>query len=256
MKPGNKENNPSKHFFGFKKVTADRKHSMVQQVFSSVANKYDLMNNLMSFGIQNWWKKQMLQYIPHAEKLLDVAGGTGDIARLFYKREKEAGYSPQVTLCDFNVAMLQQGRNKMIDHGIAHDVTYICGDATHLPFADNEFDCYTISFGIRNVVDIKSALKEAYRVLKPGGKFICLEFSKVENQLMSGLYDLYSFNVIPKLGELVAKDRESYQYLVESIRKFPTQLQFLQMILDTGFVKSSYRNLSGGITAIHYGYKP
>lgn len=252
-KPKDKSENET--FFGYKKVSSSDKHSLVQNVFTSVASKYDLMNNMMSLGTHHLWKREMLKLIPSSVRLLDVAGGTGDISRLYYNRERTRNQNPEIVICDFNENMLKEGRAKFIDNGILSGVTFICGDALELPFDDDSFDCYTIAFGIRNVVDIATALKEAYRVLKPGGKFVCLEFSKIQNPFLAGIYDLYSFKVIPALGEFVAGDRDSYQYLVESIRKFPAQNEFLRMINQAGFKNSSYKNLNFGITAIHYGYK-
>lgn len=250
-----KNRNEQDSFFGFKKVSSSAKRSLVHDVFSSVANNYDLMNNLMSLGVHKLWKKEMLKYIPSCVKLIDVAGGTGDITRLFYQREKERRQNPEIVICDFNKSMLEIGRKNLVDSNILSGVDFVCGDALSLPFKNDSFDCYTISFGIRNVVDIQQALFEAYRVLKPGGKFVCLEFSKIQNKLLAGIYDLYSFNCIPALGEYVANDRESYKYLVESIRKFPSQNQFLTMINKAGFTDTAYRNLTFGTTAIHYGYK-
>lgn len=243
-------------FFGFQRVSSKLKHSLVRDVFSSVAGKYDLMNNVMSLGVHHLWKKEMLKLIPaHDGSLLDVAGGTGDISKLYYQRSKQSGKNPNVTICDFNLEMLKVGKANLINSNIISGVTFVCGNALDLPFPDSSFDCYTIAFGIRNVVDINKALSEAFRVLKPGGKFICLEFSKVQSNLLAKVYDLYSFNVIPVLGEYIANDRKSYQYLVESINKFPKQMDFLKMIEQTGFKRVGYKNLSLGITALHYGYR-
>lgn len=240
-------------FFGFKKVATSEKAKMVGDVFSSVARRYDLMNNVMSFGIHHLWKDKFCDLIPgHAENILDVAGGTGDIA---LRAIKNGSPKRQVTICDINYEMLIEGKNKAIDQGILSGINYILGDAEHLPFADNAFDCYTIAFGIRNVTNIEKALAESYRVLKPGGKFLCLEFSKVESDLMRKLYDLYSFNIIPKFGALIAGNEDAYRYLSESIRKFPDQERFTSMIKNAGYSNVHYRNLSNGIVAVHMGYK-
>ncbi|MEI6187319.1 MAG: bifunctional demethylmenaquinone methyltransferase/2-methoxy-6-polyprenyl-1,4-benzoquinol methylase UbiE [Alphaproteobacteria bacterium] len=243
-------------FFGFQRVSSKLKHSLVRDVFSSVADKYDLMNNVMSLGVHHLWKKEMLKLIPnHIGSLLDVAGGTGDISKLYYQRASQSNQNPDITICDFNLEMLKVGRANLIDENIVFGVNFVCGNALDLPFPDNSFGCYTIAFGIRNVVDINKALSEAFRVLKPGGKFICLEFSKVQSNLFAKIYELYSFNIIPILGEYIANDRKSYQYLVESINKFPKQGDFLKMIEKAGFKRVGYKNLSLGITALHYGYR-
>ena len=253
-KSGDNKNQES--FFGFQRVSSKLKHSLVRDVFSSVAGKYDLMNNVMSLGVHHLWKKEMLKLIPsQVGSMLDVAGGTGDISKLYYQRTKQSNKNPNITICDFNLEMLKVGKSNLIDSNIISGVTFVCGNALDLPFPDSSFDCYTIAFGIRNVVDINKALSEAFRVLKPGGKFICLEFSKVQSGLLAKVYDLYSFNVIPALGEYIANDRKSYQYLVESINKFPKQMDFLKMIEQAGFKRAGYKNLSLGITALHYGYR-
>lgn len=240
-------------FFGFKKVAMADKAKMVGGVFSSVASRYDLMNNVMSFGIHHFWKDQFCELVPHhAEHILDVAGGTGDIAMRCLKKSDKKRH---VTICDINHEMLIEGKNKAIDRGILSGLDYIQGDAEKLPFADNSFDCYTIAFGIRNVTDIDAALLDSYRVLKPGGKFLCLEFSKVNSSIIQKIYDLYSFKVIPKVGELIAGDEGAYRYLSESIRQFPEQDKFTQMIKKAGYKNVSYRNLNCGIVAIHMGYK-
>jgi ubiquinone/menaquinone biosynthesis methyltransferase len=250
------DNNNQESFFGFQRVSSKLKHSLVRDVFSSVANNYDLMNNLMSFGIHHLWKKEMLKMIPnHIDSLLDVAGGTGDISKLYYQRAIQSNQNPNITICDFNLEMLKVGRANLINNNIVSKINFVSGNALDLPFPDGSFDCYTIAFGIRNVIDIDKALSEAFRVLKPGGKFICLEFSKVQSNLFAKIYDLYSFNVIPALGEYIANDRKSYQYLVESINKFPKQLDFLKMIEKANFKYVGYKNLSLGITALHYGYR-
>lgn len=239
--------------FGFQTVDEDAKAGMVHGVFSRVASKYDIMNDLMSMGIHRVWKDAMMDWLAPrpGQKLLDVAGGTGDVSFRFLKR---AG-SGHATVCDMTESMLVEGRKRAEAESMANSLDWVVGDAMALPFADNSFDVYTISFGIRNVTRIPDALKEAYRVLKPGGRIMVLEFSQIPNEMMQKAYDLYSFNVIPKMGEIVANDRDSYQYLVESIRKFPTQETFAQMIREAGFENVSYRNLSMGIAALHSGWK-
>ncbi len=242
-----------KTFFGYKEVDSAKKASMVKGVFSNVAPKYDIMNDVMSLGIHRIWKDTFIKKLnPKAgSKLLDVAGGTGDIAFRFLQKAKGG----HVTVCDINPQMLEEGYKNAIDNNVLEGIEWTCGDAEKLPFPDNSYDYYTIAFGIRNVTHIDAALAEAYRVLKPGGHFMCLEFSHVTNPVLAKLYEFYSFKVIPQMGQLVAGDRDSYQYLVESIRKFPTQEKFLKMIKDAGFTQASYTNLSGGSVAIHSGWK-
>lgn len=242
-----------KTFFGFKEVDSNDKEKLVAGVFSSVASKYDVMNDAMSFGLHRVWKDEFTDMLLPAKnvKLLDVAGGTGDIAFRFLKKSENSN----VTVCDINPDMLEEGKKRAIDRGIVKNIDWVEGNAEKLPFKDNEFDFYTIAFGIRNVTNIDNALREANRVLKPGGRFLCLEFSHVENELLAKIYDGFSFNIIPKMGSMIAGDAESYQYLVESIRKFPTQEQFITKIKNAGFIQTKYRNLSGGIVAIHSGWK-
>lgn len=238
-------------FFGFKKIDALDKPALVSAVFSSVASKYDIMNDAMSFGIHRLWKDRFCNMIPRTSlNLLDVAGGTGDIALRCRKRGV-----PNVTICDINAEMLAAGRDKAIDRGILLGVSYVQGDAEALPFPDNSFDCYTIAFGIRNVTNIDKALSESYRVLKSGGRFLCLEFSKVENEIAKKAYDFYSFSVIPKIGGFIAGNPEAYQYLSESIRHFPDQDGFKRMIGAAGYENVSYTNMTFGVAAIHSGYK-
>lgn len=240
-------------WFGYRKVSATEKNSLVREVFDSVSDKYDLMNDFMSFGVHRIWKDIFVNEIRPAENLdyLDVAGGTGDIAgRIRKKTSKNA----RITVCDINHNMLVHGRNKLTDQGLI-DFEWITGNAEELPFPDNSFDIYTISFGLRNVTHIDKALNEAFRVLKPGGRFFCLEFSKTENKVISKLYDAYSFGAIPKIGKIVADDSDSYRYLVESIRNFPNQKELVQRIKSAGFSRCWYNNLSGGIVAIHRGFK-
>ena len=242
-------------FFGFKSVSLDEKTSLVRNVFASVASKYDLMNDLMSGGMHRLWKKEFLAQIPDFNgKLLDMASGTGDIAKKYYAKAKGEGLSPDITACDASAEMLKEGRNNALDAGIL-DIKYQVTEAEKLPFKDESFDYYTVAFGVRNFTDIPAALKEAYRVLKPGGKFLCLEFSHIQKPILEPLYDFYSMNIIPFIGKIVAKDEGSYRYLVESIRKFPTQEAFKMMIEEAGFEKVNYMNLTFGTVAIHTGYK-
>ncbi|MCD6034919.1 MAG: ubiE [Rickettsiales bacterium] len=243
--------------FGFTSVSPQEKTRKVKDVFSRVARKYDIMNDLMSGGLHHFWKDTLIRTLAPApgSKLLDVAGGTGDIAFRFIKATGGAATGTEVTVCDLNSSMLGEGRNRAIDKGLASGLEWVCGNAESLPVPDSTYDYYTIAFGIRNVTRIEEALREAYRVLKPGGRFLCLEFSHVNNPLLSTIYDAYSFQIIPRVGQLVAGDRDSYQYLVESIRTFPTQANFKKMLDDAGFSQTSYRNLSGGIVAIHSGWR-
>jgi demethylmenaquinone methyltransferase/2-methoxy-6-polyprenyl-1,4-benzoquinol methylase len=207
----------------------------------------------MSLGIHRLWKDKFITELNPKDgaKLLDVAGGTGDIAFRFLKKAPHG----HVTVCDINPEMLREGYKNSIDKNILNGLEWLCGNAEKLPLPDSTYDYYTIAFGIRNVTDIPAALREAHRVLKPGGRFMCLEFSKVENPILAKAYDFYSFKIIPKMGELVAKDKDSYQYLVESIRQFPPQKKFAKMIEDAGFSQVKYTNLSGGSVAIHSGWK-
>lgn len=237
--------------FGFKTVDKQEKASLVRGVFSSVASRYDIMNDLMSAGVHHLWKDRMVALLPKGGKLLDVAGGTGDIS---FRYLKKSPTSP-IIVCDINQAMLAKGRDRAIDRTILKGMEWVCGDAESLPFPSMSFDYYTIAFGIRNVTHIDRALKEAYRVLKPGGRFICLEFSQVTNPMLAAFYEQYSFHVIPQIGKLVTGDAESYQYLVESIRQFPKQQEFATMISEAGFAKVSYDNLTGGVTALHSGWR-
>lgn len=233
----------------------NKKSKLVNDVFSSVANKYDIMNDIMSFGAHRLWKKEFMKFLPDKSlSLLDVAGGSGDISYQYLSAAKRGNLSPSITLCDVNQDMLSTAKDKFVDKGILQGIDLVAGDATNLPFASDEFDYYTISFGIRNVDDITAALSEAYRVLKPGGKFVCMEFSSVEDKILSKLYDVYSFSVIPKVGEIITQNSSAYQYLVESIRKFPNKEVFLSMLEDN-FHSCGYKSMSFGAVAIHYGYK-
>ena len=246
------DHNKTTHF-GFETVPEDEKSGRVQGVFSSVATKYDIMNDVMSAGVHRIWKDAMMDWLaPRAgQRLLDVAGGTGDISFRFLKR---AG-SGHATVLDLTEPMLVEGRQRAEAGAMADKLDWVVGDAMSLPFADNTFDVYTISFGIRNVTRPQKALDEAYRVLRPGGRLMVLEFSQLPNPAMQAAYDAYSFNIIPKMGELIAQDRESYQYLVESIRKFPDQETFLRMVRSAGFEYAKYRNLTMGVACLHSGWK-
>ncbi len=239
--------------FGFETVREDEKAGRVQGVFSSVASKYDVMNDVMSVGIHRIWKEAMMDWLAprKGQKLLDVAGGTGDISFKFLDR---AG-SGHATVCDITESMLIEGRKRAEAAAMSDSLDWVTGDAMALPFPDNTFDVYTISFGIRNVTRPQEALNEAYRVLRPGGRLMVLEFSQLPNPMMQAAYDAYSFNVIPRMGQLIANDADSYQYLVESIRKFPDQDTFLGMVRNAGFDNAKYRNLSLGIAALHSGWK-
>lgn len=239
--------------FGFQTVAEDQKAGMVHGVFTNVASKYDIMNDVMSMGIHRVWKDAMMDWLAPrpGQRLLDVAGGTGDISFRFLKRAPGA----QAVVLDMTESMLVEGRQRAEAASMSDSLDWVVGDAMALPFEDNTFDVYTISFGIRNVTRIPDALSEAYRVLRPGGRLMVLEFSQLPNPAMQWAYDRYSFNVIPEMGKLIADDRDSYQYLVESIRKFPDQDTFAQMIRDAGFENVKYRNLSLGIAALHSGWK-
>ncbi len=239
--------------FGSQTIPEDEKAGRVQGVFNSVASKYDVMNDVMSVGIHRIWKDAMMDWLAPrpGQQLLDVAGGTGDISFRFLKR---AG-SGHATVLDLTEPMLVEGRKRADAAQMVDSLDWVVGDAMALPFADNSFDVYTISFGIRNVTRPQDALKEAFRVLRPGGRLMVLEFSQLPNEGLQKLYDLYSFNVIPRMGQLIANDRDSYQYLVESIRNFPDQETFLDMVRKAGFENARYRNLSMGIAALHSGWK-
>ncbi|MEM7618947.1 MAG: bifunctional demethylmenaquinone methyltransferase/2-methoxy-6-polyprenyl-1,4-benzoquinol methylase UbiE [Pseudomonadota bacterium] len=243
--------------FGAKTVNLEDKQELVNEVFAKSANTYDIMNDVMSAGLHRLWKDDMINWLAPPKgatsfKLLDVAGGTGDIAERFIKA---SGDGAKMVICDISPEMLDEGKRRAYDRGLEQDITFTEGNAEHLPFADKSFDAYTISFGIRNVPRIEQALKEAHRVLRTGGRFLCLEFSDVQMPFLDKLYDLYSFHTIPRLGELIANDRESYQYLVESIRRFPDQDDFADMIRHAGFSQVKYKNLTGGIAALHSGWR-
>jgi len=238
--------------FGYKTVDEADKAGMVRDVFDSVASKYDLMNDLMSLGVHRMWKAAFLDWLrPRPDmRLVDVGGGTGDIAFGFLDRGGE-----DVTVVDINQEMLAVGRDRAVDRGLLEGITWLNGDAEHLPLPDTGFDAYTIAFCIRNVTHIDAALADARRVLKPGGRFMCLEFSHVALPWLEKVYDTYSFRFLPAIGGAVTGDRDAYQYLAESIRRFPSQDDFAEMIREAGFGQVSYNNLSGGIAAIHSAWR-
>jgi demethylmenaquinone methyltransferase / 2-methoxy-6-polyprenyl-1,4-benzoquinol methylase len=238
--------------FGFEDVTATEKTARVHGVFTSVASRYDLMNDLMSGGVHRLWKAAMIDWLAPwpGMRTLDVAGGTGDIAFRILRRAPGA----EVTVLDLTEAMLAAGRARAERTGLGERLSWVAGDAEALPFPSGRFDAYTIAFGIRNVAAIEAALAEARRVLRPGGRFLALEFSRIPNEALRRAYDAYSFNAIPALGAVVAGDRASYRYLVESIRRFPDQDAFADMIARAGFEQVRYRNLSMGIAALHSGW--
>lgn len=245
---------PTTHF-GYRTVAEDEKVHLVRGVFDSVASKYDLMNDLMSAGVHRLWKAAMVDWLAprSGQTFIDVAGGTGDIAtRILERVGAEAG---PMTVCDINHEMISVGRDRAIDSGRLSGMRWVCGDAEKLPFPDMSFDAYTIAFGLRNVTRIDVALAEARRVLKPGGRFMCLEFSRVVVPVLDKLYDAYSFSVLPALGSMVTGDAESYRYLAESIRKFPSQSELLTRMAGAGMKECKMRNLSGGIAAIHSGWR-
>lgn len=239
--------------FGFETVPEAEKAGRVRGVFTSVASRYDIMNDLMSGGVHRLWKDAMMDWLAPrpGQRLLDVAGGTGDIAFRFLARAPGA----HAVVLDMTESMLVAGRARAEAGRLAGALDWVAGDAMALPFADASFDAYTISFGIRNVTRIADALAEAYRVLRPGGRLMVLEFSRIPNEALQWAYDRYSFNVIPAMGKIVTGDRESYQYLVESIRQFPDQEAFAAMIRAAGFGQVKYRNLTMGVAALHSGWK-
>ena len=243
-----------KTHFGYQTVTPEEKTARVTEVFESVADKYDVMNDLMSLGVHRLWKRYALHLaaIRAGDKVLDLAGGTGDLAS---RMADQIGSSGTIVLCDINAAMLNEGRNRLIDRGVIENLNYVQANAESLPFADNSFDCITMAFGLRNVTVKENALAAIQRVLKPGGRAIILEFSKPVLPGLKPLYDAYSFSVLPLLGKLVAKDADSYRYLAESIRMHPDQVTLQDMMEQAGLERCEYFNLSGGIVAIHRGYK-
>ena len=248
----NDSSNKTTHF-GDREVPETEKAGLVEGVFSNVASRYDVMNDVMSGGVHRLWKDAMMDWLaPRAgQQLLDVAGGTGDIAFRFLKRAPAA----EAVVLDMTEAMLTEGRKRAEAEAMSSRLNWIVGDAMSLPFESGRFDVYTISFGIRNVTRIEEALSEAYRVLRPGGRLMVLEFSQLPNPALQWAYDRYSYNVIPRMGEIIARDRDSYQYLVESIRKFPDQETFAGMVRRAGFEQVKYRNLTMGVAALHSGWK-
>ncbi|MDA8562051.1 bifunctional demethylmenaquinone methyltransferase/2-methoxy-6-polyprenyl-1,4-benzoquinol methylase UbiE [Gammaproteobacteria bacterium] len=251
-------NNPfdrdKKTHFGFSDVPYNEKANKVADVFHSVAPKYDIMNDFMSFGMHRLWKKFTISHanIRPGQKVLDIACGTGDLSIEF---SKLVGKSGLVILSDINNKMLAEGRDRLTNKGIISNVEFIQADAECLPFKNNEFDCITIAFGLRNVTDKNKALKSIYRILKPGGKLLILEFSKPKNNILKKIYDKYSFNIIPKIGKFIANDEQSYKYLVESIRMHPDQEKLKEMMENASFEDNDYFNLTGGIVALHKGFK-
>jgi demethylmenaquinone methyltransferase/2-methoxy-6-polyprenyl-1,4-benzoquinol methylase len=242
--------------FGFRRVARDEKAGLVGAVFDSVAARYDLMNDLMSGGVHRLWKAELVDRLrPRAgETLLDLAGGTGDVAlRLLERVEAKGG--ARIVVCDINQAMLETGRDRALDQGILRGIDWVAGDAQQLPVASGTVDACTIAFGLRNVTDIPVALAEIRRVLKPGGRFFCLEFSRVVLPWLAQLYELYSFQVLPLLGQIVTGDRDAYRYLVESIRRFPPQEELERLMGAAGFERVRHRNLTGGIAALHSGWR-
>ena len=243
--------------FGYSTIPLADKQGRVDDVFHSVARRYDLMNDLMSGGLHRAWKDALLTAVnpPKGDRpfaLLDLAGGTGDVA---FRVAQAGGRNTRVTVCDINAEMLAVGAERAVSRGLDHAVTFEQGNAEELPYPDKSFDCVTIAFGIRNVPRIDRALAEAYRVLRIGGRFLCLEFSSVDVPGLDALYELYSFKLIPRIGAAVTGDREAYQYLVESIRKFPRPPVFARMIEDAGFRRVSFRQMTGGVVALHSGWK-
>lgn len=240
--------------FGYQEIPTAEKTKKVSEVFHSVASKYDLMNDVLSLGAHRYWKHFAIakSHVRPGQQVLDVASGTGDLAYLFAKK---IGADGLVVLSDINSSMLKIGRDRMLDKGLTKQLQFVQADAEQLPFPDNSFDCVTMSFGLRNCTDKDAVLRSILRVLKPGGQLLVLEFSKPTLPWLAKIYDTYSFSIMPKLGEWIAKDRESYQYLAESIRMHPDQETLLKMFETAGFQKASYHNLSGGIVALHQGYK-
>jgi len=247
-------NHKSTTHFGYQQVPAEEKARRVRGVFDSVATRYDLMNDLMSLGIHRLWKRQTLELsgVRRGQRVLDLASGTGDLAARFVG---PVGPDGEVVVSDINAAMLGQGRERLVDRGLVGNVRYVQADAQSLPFPDNHFDCVSIGFGLRNVTDKQQALESMLRVLKPGGRLLILEFSTPGNKPFKAMYDLYSFQLLPRIGGLVTNDEASYRYLAESIRMHPDQVTLKRMMEQAGFERCEYFNLTGGIVAIHRGYK-
>jgi demethylmenaquinone methyltransferase/2-methoxy-6-polyprenyl-1,4-benzoquinol methylase len=247
------QNDPTTHF-GFRNVAVADKQRLVGDVFTSVARRYDLMNDLMSFGIHRWWKRHFVATsgIRNGDRVLDLAGGTGDIAALI---KPVVGAEGEIVVGDINAAMLEVGRDRLVDRGLVGGVGWAQMNAEMLPFAEATFDAVTMAFGLRNVTDKARALADILRILKPGGRALILEFSRVNNPLFGKLYDFHSFQVLPRLGRVIAHDRDSYEYLAESIRKHPDQATLKRMMEQAGFGHVVVRNLTDGIVAIHRGYK-
>ncbi len=248
---------PAQTSFGYRQVPEERRQDLVNRVFAAVAERYDLMNDLMSGGLHRLWKDDLIAWLnpPRGDRsfrLLDVAGGTGDVA---IRYARASGANATAVLCDISPEMIDVGRRRVSAAGLEPRITFAQGNAEALPFPDRSFDAYTIAFGIRNVTHIETALAEAYRVLKTGGRFLCLEFSQVQVPILDRLYDFHSFEVIPRLGAIAAGEADAYRYLVESIRKFPNQTRFADMIRAAQFARVSHRNLTGGIAAMHSGWK-
>ncbi len=241
--------------FGFEQVKTEEKAGRVANVFHSVAAKYDLMNDLMSGGVHRLWKRFTIEIsgVRPGNKVLDIAGGTGDLS---YKFSRLVGPEGLVVLADINDSMLKVGRDKLTDRGVAGNIQYAQADAQYLPFPDNYFDCITIAFGLRNVTDKDLALRSMLRVLKPGGRLLVLEFSKPTHDILGKVYDQYSFKLLPVMGKLIANDADSYRYLAESIRMHPDQETLKQMMSDAGFAETKYYNMTGGVVALHKGIKP
>lgn len=240
--------------FGYKTVDEHAKEGLVAGVFDSVASKYDIMNDVMSFGIHRIWKKITMQHtgLKPGDSALDVAGGTGDLTM---QMSEQVGPTGKIIISDINPNMLEEGRKRLLDKGYAGNIEYAIANAEDLPFEDNSFNCVTIAFGLRNVTHQDRALRSMYRVLKPGGRLLVLEFSKPVMPGLNKLYDLYSFNILPRMGKLIANDEESYRYLAESIRMHPNQETLKQMMTEAGFERCTYHNMTGGIVALHKGFK-
>jgi demethylmenaquinone methyltransferase/2-methoxy-6-polyprenyl-1,4-benzoquinol methylase len=240
--------------FGYETVREEEKAGRVRAVFDSVANRYDLMNDLMSFGVHRLWKRHTVEVsgVRRGQRVLDLAAGTGDLSARF---SGLVGPEGLVVFSDINASMLEQGRERMLDEGRVGNVRYVQADAQYLPFPENHFDCVTIGFGLRNVTDKQLALNAIFRVIKPGGRLLVLEFSKPTSKPLEKVYDLYSFSLLPKIGKLVTDDEASYRYLAESIRMHPDQETLKGMMEQAGFERCDYHNLTGGVVAIHRGYK-